>query len=200
MSKNILLTGANGFIGSHILDNLLSSNHRVLAIVRSPSKSQKLKQLFSTHPKISHLTVGIVPDITIPGAFTSLITSYQASNPLDLVIHTASPFLYRVVLNNREFLDPAIKGTLEILSAVKEHARSVKRVVITSSCAAVIDFDAPAVVEPRKVYDERDWNPRTWEQALEGTPNAAYQASKKFAEKAGMFPLSLYERSMLMVV
>lgn len=86
-----------------------------------------------------------------------------------------------------EFLDPAIKGTLEILKAVKDGASSVKRVVVTSSCAAVIDFDAPAVREPRKVYTEEDWNPRTWEEALSGTPNAAYQASKKFAEKAGKF-------------
>lgn len=63
----------------------------------------------------------------------------------------------------------------------------MKRVVVTSSCAAVIDFDAPAVKVPRRVYTEEDWNPRTWEEALSGTPNAAYQASKKFAEKSGMY-------------
>ena len=32
-------------------------------------------------------------------------------------------------------------------------------------------------------------NPTTWEAALTGTPNAAYQASKKFAEKAGKTPV-----------
>ncbi|CAG8975497.1 hypothetical protein HYALB_00004816 [Hymenoscyphus albidus] len=184
MSKNILLTGANGFIGSHILSLLLTSHHHILAIVRSPSKAAKLTLDFTSHPQFSILELGIVPDITVPGAFASIIESAQASRPLDIVIHTASPFLYRVVKNNIEFLDPAIKGTLEILRAVKGGVGSVKRVVVTSSCAAIIDFDEDVVRVPRKVYTEEDWNPRTWEEALSGSSNAGYQASKKFAEKA----------------
>jgi nucleoside-diphosphate-sugar epimerase len=90
-----------------------------------------------------------------------------------------------VIASNKEFLDPAINGTTEILKSVKAHAPSVKRVVITSSCAAVVDFAAPPVTTPPKVYTEDDWNPTTYENALSGTPNAGYQASKKFAEKAG---------------
>jgi len=66
----------------------------------------------------------------------------------------------------------------------------VKRVVITSSCATVVDFSGEPVRSPRKVYTEQDWNPTTWERALSGTPGNAYQASKKFAEKAGKFPFS----------
>jgi len=57
--------------------------------------------------------------------------------------------------------------------------------VITSSCAAVVDFLANPAAIPKKVYTEEDWNPMTLERALAGTPNNAYQASKKFAEKAG---------------
>jgi hypothetical protein len=40
---------------------------------------------------------------------------------------------------------------------------------------------------PKKVYTEEDWNPVTYEQALSGTQNTGYQASKKFAERAGMW-------------
>jgi nucleoside-diphosphate-sugar epimerase len=182
MAKRILLTGANGFIGSHILDQLLAQGHSVHAIVRSESKSAQVSKDFPS-PSPGKLDFGIVPDITSSGAFTHVITS---SPPFDLVVHTASPFLYRAVSTNLEFLDPAIKGTTELLKAVKEHAPSVKRVVITSSCAAVVDFAAPFVSPGgRKVYSEEDWNPISWERALEGTPNAAYQASKKFAEQAG---------------
>jgi len=61
----------------------------------------------------------------------------------------------------------------------------VKRVVITSSCAAVVNFGGNPIAAPQKVYTEEDWNPTTWEGALTGAPNNAYQASKKFAEKAG---------------
>ena len=58
------------------------------------------------------------------------------------------------------------------------------RVIITSSCAAVVNFAGNPIAVPKKVYTEEDWNPVTWEGALAGPPNTAYQASKKFAEKS----------------
>jgi nucleoside-diphosphate-sugar epimerase len=121
--------------------------------------------------------------MTAPGSFDQVVKS---TPPFDTVIHTASPFLYRVVKDNSEFLEPAIKGTLEVLKSVKAHAPEVKRVVITSSCAAVLDSNASPTATPKKVYTEEDWNSVTLEQAMTGSPGAAYQASKKYAEKAGM--------------
>ncbi|KAJ3119215.1 methylglyoxal reductase (NADPH-dependent) gre2 [Physocladia obscura] len=176
MTRRVLLTGANGFVGSHILDKLLSLGHSVRAIIRSQSKAEQVLSDFPNYG--SQLDFGIVSDITSPGAFDKVV---QSTPPFDTVIRTASPFLYRVI-SDREFLDPAIKGTLEILKSTKAHSPSVKRVVITSSCAAVIDFSAPAASNLKKVYTEDDWNPMTWESALIGTQNNAYQASKKFAE------------------
>ena len=182
MVQRVLLTGCNGFVGSHILEQLLSRDLSVRGIVRSQAKAQ---QVLSDFPNFgTKLDFGIVPDITAPGAFDSVV---QSSPPFDTVIHTASPFLYRAISDNREFLDPAIKGTLEVLKSVNAHAPSVKRVVITSSCAAIVNFGGNPISSPQKVYTEEDWNPTTWEGALTGTPNNAYQASKKFAEKSGKF-------------
>lgn len=73
---------------------------------------------------------------------------------------------------------------MSVLESVKKNAPEVKRVVVTSSCAAIINFAGERVSQPRKVYTEKDWNPTTWESALEGTQSNAYQASKKFAELA----------------
>jgi nucleoside-diphosphate-sugar epimerase len=102
-------------------------------------------------------------------------------------IHPHPSFLHHCVIkDNREFLDPAIKGTTEVLKSVKAFAPTVIRVVITSSCAAVVDFAAPPATSPMKTYTEEDWNPTTMEQALSGPPSTAYQASKKFAEQAGL--------------
>ncbi|PQE29505.1 hypothetical protein CJF32_00003243 [Rutstroemia sp. NJR-2017a WRK4] len=166
MSKRILLTGANGY-------------HSVRSVVRSDAKAQQVLSAFAIYK--SQLDFGIVPDITSPGAFDQVV---QSDPPFDIVIHTASPFLYRVITDNREFLDPAIKGTSEILKLIQKHAPSVKRVVLTSSCAAIVNFAGEYVSDPQKIYTEDDWNPTTWESALTGNQNNAYQASKKFAELA----------------
>ncbi|PQE10010.1 hypothetical protein CJF31_00003904 [Rutstroemia sp. NJR-2017a BVV2] len=182
MSKRVLLTGANGFVGSWVLEYLLKQKHSVRAVVRSDAKAQQVLSDFAMYK--SQLDFGIVPDITSPGAFDQVV---QSDPPFDIVIHTASPFLYKVITDNREFLDPAIKGTLEILKSIQKHAPSVKRVVLTSSCAAVVNFAGDYVSNPQKIYTEDDWNPTTQESALTGNHNNAYQASKKFAELAGKY-------------
>ena len=181
MAKRVLLTGANGFLGSHILSLLLKSSHSVRAIVRSQSKAN---QVLKDFPEAgTSLDFGIVPDITAPHAFDTVI---QSQPPFDAVIHTASPFLYSVVSDNlKDFLEPAVKGTEEILKSIHSHAPGVKRVVLTSSCAAVLDFNAG---DNGKVYTEADWNPTTWEQAVEGDKGTGYRGSKKYAEKAGKTP------------
>lgn len=181
MAQRVLLTGANGFVGSHVLDQLLARGFSVRGVVRSQAKAQQVLADFPGHGP--SLDFGIVPDITAQGAFDEVVKSIP---PFDIVIHTASPFLYRVVTNARDLLDPAIKGTLEVLKSVKVHAPGVKRIVLTSSCAAVVDFKAQSSPgTPQKIYTEADWNPMTWEGALAGPNNITYQASKKFAEMSG---------------
>lgn len=71
----------------------------------------------------------------------------------------------------KDFLDPAIKGTTGILKAIKAHAPTVKRVVITSSFAAIVNPK-----QHPKVYSEKEWNPVTWEEAMDHSN--VYRASK----------------------
>lgn len=95
----------------------------------------------------------------------------QSSPPFDYVLHTASPFHFNVQDPVKDFLDPAIKGTTGILRAIKAYAPSVKRVVITSSFAAMVTYK-----EHPEVYSEKDWNPVTWEEAMDRSKT--YRASK----------------------
>lgn len=176
----VLLTGANGFVGAHILSQLLSKSIPVHITVRSPGKAS---QVIADHPNAGTLlTFSIVPDITVPNAFDSALKS---TPPFDTVIHTASPFLYSKVSSNMEFIDPAVKGTTEILKGIKRVAPEVKRVIITSSFAAIGSFGQSD--ETNKIYTGQDWNQVTWETAI-STPDlgSAYRGSKKFAEKSGM--------------
>ncbi|KAL7623541.1 hypothetical protein AAE478_007224 [Parahypoxylon ruwenzoriense] len=180
-SHRILLTGANGYLAQHILSQLLEEGYSVRAITRSQSKIETLQKAFGEWVGTARLDFGVVPDITSPGAFDAAL---ESTPPFDIVIHTASPFFLRQV-ESTDFLDPAIKGTMEILSGITRVAPGVKRVVVTSSFAAIADMVGSPITNPAKIYTNADWNPVTLE-AARGTDNPmiTYPASKTFAEKA----------------
>jgi nucleoside-diphosphate-sugar epimerase len=182
MIQRVLLTGANGFLASHILDQLLAASVHVRAVVWSDAKANQILQDFSAYHDSCHLSIALVPDFTVHGAFDRAVVS---TPPFDAIIHTTSSFGDRATsaLNH-----PAVKGALELLSAVKNHAPQIKTVVITSSSAAVIDYELKATNPPSvKVYNEEDWNPVTWEEASVGGASLEYKASKKFVEIAGEY-------------
>lgn len=86
--------------------------------------------------------------------------------------------------NKRDLLDPALKGTTEILASVASYNPNVKRVVLTSSFASIWNGDKG--MWPEHTYTEKDWNPVTFETASNNETNGAiaYCASKTFAERA----------------
>jgi nucleoside-diphosphate-sugar epimerase len=176
-----LVTGANGFIGSHIVDLLLEKGIFVQAVVRSEEKVARVKKDFPLADD-SRLGFSIVPDISAPGAFDKCI---QESLPLDVIIHTASPFNYSVYKDPSQYLGPALQGTLEILSSTLKYASGLKRLVITGSFSAIgnpLDLQGNGTL-----YTSDSWNPLTMEQATSGTTNIAYWGSKTFAERAGQY-------------
>lgn len=100
---------------------------------------------------------------------------------IEVVLHTASPFLFRVTDPVKDLIDPAVLGTTSVLKAIQKSAPQVRRVVVTSSFAAIVDDNT--VNNPNHVYTEKSWCPITLEDV--GTnPNKGYRASKKLAEKA----------------
>jgi nucleoside-diphosphate-sugar epimerase len=100
------------------------------------------------------------------------------ATPFDFVIHAASPYHLNVVDPVKDFLDPAIKGTTGLLQSVASYAPTVRRVVITSSSAAMLNPGHHAAV-----YDETFWAPASWELAVKD-PAHTYRCSKVFAERA----------------
>ncbi|KAI1500609.1 hypothetical protein F5X99DRAFT_385383 [Biscogniauxia marginata] len=167
---SVLLTGGSGFIASHVLDALLHAGFQVVVTTRSEEKGKRIVDSL----KSSHLSYVVVKDIAKDGAFNNVFKS-EAS--FDCIVHTASPYHLNVQDPVKDFLDPAIKGTTELLRSIKEHAPTVKRLVITSSSAAILN---PA--NHAKVYDETYWAPFTWEDGLD--PEKTYVASKVLSEKA----------------
>ncbi|KAJ5273049.1 hypothetical protein N7478_008174 [Penicillium angulare] len=169
----VLLTGGSGFIAAHIVEILLQNNFDTVVTVRSEEKGKRIIDAHPDTPK-GKLSYVIVKDVAEDGAFDEAVKS---DPPFDYVLHTASPFHFNVGDPVKDFLDPAIKGTTGILKAIKAHAPSVKRVVITSSFAAIINSK-----QHPKLYNETVWNPILWEEALDHAN--VYRGSKTFAEKA----------------
>ncbi|KAK9782363.1 hypothetical protein SCAR479_00706 [Seiridium cardinale] len=168
----VLLTGGSGFIASHILDYLLDDGFQVVVTARSKAKGhQAIEGVKPEHE--NSVQYALVEDISKPGAFDAVLQS----TPFDYVIHTASPYHMNVVDPVKDFLDPAIKGTTGILQSIKTYAPTVKRVVITSSSAAMLNPGNHAAV-----YDETLWAPVTWKDAMD--PVNTYRCSKVFSEKA----------------
>ena len=144
--------------------------------MRSLSTAAKVKKSHEQYLKNEQLTFALVPDVAAVNAFDDAVKG------VDGVIHTASPFVLSVEDNERDLLTPALNGTTEILNSVQKHAPQVKRVVLTSSFAAIVDLSKGA--RPGYTYDEKDWNPVTYEEAKKADGGAAYCASKTFAERA----------------
>ncbi|KAL7904941.1 NAD(P)-binding protein [Trichoderma velutinum] len=172
----ILITGSTGYLGGHLVKEALTRGHSVRAVVRTESSFKKLAAQFPQYAsKLSHV---IVSDITTPEAFEGAFEDVVG------VIHSASPFNLEPKNNEEDLLKPAIKGCVAILDAALRYGKGVKRVVVTSSHASVADTSKG--LRPGYVYNEKDWNHMTYEQAADQATDGvtAYCASKALAERA----------------
>tara|TARA_R110002003_G_scaffold384_2_gene19221 strand:- start:18573 stop:19613 length:1041 start_codon:yes stop_codon:yes gene_type:complete len=138
MENLVFITGGSGHIGSRVIIDALQAGHSIRAAVRSQAKADRVLAI----PSIQALNPGkklefaVVPDLLVDGAYDEAIKGATH------VIHVASPIpdahkegeSYQTTL-----IDPAVKGTLNILEAAKK-AGSVKRIVITSSVVAIVSW------------------------------------------------------------
>ncbi|BGP20659.1 hypothetical protein JCM10213_001095 [Rhodosporidiobolus nylandii] len=171
----VLVSGTTGFLGSEVTLQFLQAGYRVRGTARSQEKADKWEKKHGNFGE--RLEWAIVKDVAAEGAFDSAIKG------VDLVAHTASPFHYNVQDNEKDLLIPALQGTRQILRAAQDE-KSVKRVVVTSSFAAVLNMKGD--MSEKTLYTEKDWNPVTYDEAKnasgEGSEAFVYCASKKLAE------------------
>ncbi|KAH8426572.1 SDR family oxidoreductase [Aspergillus melleus] len=173
-NQTILITGASGFVATHVVRAFLQRGYLVRGTVRSEQTANNVREIFPQYAE--KLSFAIVKDIAEPGAFNEAVKGVQG------IIHTASPFQFAIEDQERDLLLPAIRGTSELLEAAHRYAPEVRRIVITSSFAAMINLSKSSW--PEHTYTEADWNPVTYEQAKTADGATAYCASKVLAEKA----------------
>jgi nucleoside-diphosphate-sugar epimerase len=183
MPETILVTGATSFIAGHIVKLLLEKGYNVRGTVRSQAKEANVLETIPENVR-DRVSFVHVADI----ATDSFDEAVQGING---IIHVASPFHFNVTNPEKDLLIPAINGTESVLKAAHKYnstqtdeKNKIKRIVITSSFAAINDSDKG--LRPGYTYTEKDWSPLTYEEAAVtyDNPGRVYCASKTLAEKA----------------
>lgn len=146
-SHPVLVTGATGFVAGWLVKGLLSEGFTVHAAVRDPDNTEKVAHLTALPGQLKLFKA----DLLEPGSYAQAMAGCQ------VVFHTASPFTLRIKDAQRDLVDPAVNGTRNVLEQANA-TDSVKRVVLTSSCAAIVGDAADLADYPGGVMTEAQWN------------------------------------------
>ena len=169
-SKPVMVTGANGYVASWVVKRLLEEGLTVHAAVRNPENKEKMAHLHKAAADSSGQIKFFAGDLLKPDSYKA------AMEGCELVYHTASPFTTDVKDPQKELIDPAVNGTENVLNSAKE-VSTVKRVIVTSSCAAIYTDAIDSVNAPGGKLTEEIWNSTA---SLDYQP---YSYSKTLAEK-----------------
>jgi len=124
-NRRVLVTGAGGFIGSHVVERLVEAGAQVRALVRYNSRND--------HGWLETLDAAIVSETEVyPGDLANPEAVAAAATDRQTVLHLGAlipiPYSYR---HPREFVTANVEGTLNVLEAARRH--SIERVVHTST-------------------------------------------------------------------
>lgn len=157
-NKRILVTGAGGFIASHLVERLMRAGARVRAFVRYNSRND-VGMLRLIPPEVfSELDV-------LLGDLRDMEAVRNAVRGMDTIFHLgaliAIPYSY---VHPREVIDTNVMGTLNVLMAARDF--EVRRIVHTSTS---------------EVYGTAQYTPIDEAHPLQG--QSPYSASKIGADK-----------------
>ncbi|MBU2675888.1 MAG: NAD-dependent epimerase/dehydratase family protein, partial [Gammaproteobacteria bacterium] len=143
--SRICVTGAAGFIASHVIVDLLDDGHTVHGTVRDLGNDAKRAHLDALGERYPGMLALFEADLLEPGSLDAALEG------CDALIHTATAVMLSAPDPQKQIIDVAVKGTQNVLDSVAG-TPSVKRIVMTSSIAAVISYD-----QQDRTYTEDDW-------------------------------------------
>ncbi|XP_047308982.1 phenylacetaldehyde reductase-like [Impatiens glandulifera] len=170
-STVVCVTGASGYIASWLVKLLLHRGYTVKATVRDlldPKKTEHLVSLEGAKERLHLFEANLLEE----GSFDSIINNCHG------VFHTASPCFFKSDDPQTQLIEPALKGTINVLTSCAKSHHSIKRVILTSSIAAMLFSGTPRT--PQTLVDE------TWfsDPQICKDNQLWYQLSKTLAEEA----------------
>lgn len=166
MTHRILVTGGSGFVGSHVILQLLAAGHSVRTTVRSLSRESQVRATLERAGADTSRLSFAAADLEADEGWAEAVAG------CDFVQHVASPFPANQPKDEQELIRPAVNGTLRVLRAARD--AGVKRVVVTSSFAAIGYGHGNRTAD----YTEADWTD------VNGPAVQPYMKSKTLAERA----------------
>jgi UDP-glucuronate 4-epimerase len=171
--KTVLVTGAAGFIGSHVAESLLARGDTVIGVdnVNDYYPVQFKREnvaLLTKHPRFSFVEADICDRAAVEGAFSKGSISHVAHLAARAGVRPSieDPFIYQ---------DANVRGTLTVLDSA--HRAGVRNTVITSSSS---------------VYGNSTRIPFREDDSATDRPISPYAATKKATEVLGYTYHSLY--------
>ncbi len=166
----VLVTGATGYVAGWVVKRLLEQGHEVHAAVRDPNRVNHLAYLRELEANTPGTLRFFASDLLMDGSYA------DGMSGCEVVFHTASPFVLNPKDAQRDLIEPAKQGTINVLNQASK-TPSVKRVVLTSSYLATIGDNADLSYHGRTAITEDDWNTTS---SLNHQP---YAYSKTVAER-----------------
>ncbi|KAJ7949249.1 cinnamoyl-CoA reductase 1-like [Quillaja saponaria] len=170
--KVVCVTGASGFIASWLVKLLLQRGYTVKATVRDPKDPKKVSHLLALEGAEERLHL-FKANLVEEGCFDSVVEGCEC------VFHTASPVKFNATDPQAEVIDPALKGTLNVLRSCAK-VPYIKRVIITSSMATIYFKGIPLL--PDVTVDETWFSDPAF--VDKSKPWYSYVVAKILAEEA----------------
>src|SRR5262245_50421166 len=145
--STVLVTGGSGFVGSHVVLQLLNGGHTVRTTVRSLKKEETVRAMLRNAGADAGTRLTFFPaDLASDAGWPEAVAGCEH------VMHVASPLSDSAQQSEEEVVSAARDGSLRVLRAARD--AKVTRVVMTSSCGAVY-YGYPPQAAP---FDETSWS------------------------------------------
>ncbi|HOK39677.1 MAG TPA: NAD-dependent epimerase/dehydratase family protein [bacterium] len=127
--KKILITGGAGFIGSHLIKNLINENKIICIDNFNDFYNPKIKEK-NISPFLSNKNFILFRnDITEPDIFNKI---FSVHSDIEIVVHLAARAGVRQSIENPEiYIDTNIKGTYYLLEAMRKY--NINKLIFASS-------------------------------------------------------------------